>query len=83
MWSECKKPSGRSKKQLLIEGDELSDEDRKPAYDEGGEEEDDFLLFRDRGEALFERACLLPKRRRKIESGPISFISTVSLKKGL
>lgn len=52
--SECKKPAGRPGKQLLIEGDELSDEDRKPAYDEGGEEQEDFLMSRDRiiGERL-------------------------------
>ena len=44
MQSKCKKPPKRSEKQLLIEGDEISDEDLETIYD--GDEEKDDSTFR-------------------------------------
>ena len=53
MWNECRKSAGQPKKQLLIKkGYEQSKEEQEPIYDEGAEEEDDFMLFGDSGKAL-------------------------------
>ena len=48
---------------MLIEKEEPSDEKQEPTYDEGSKEEEDFLLFGDRGEALIIHKSLLASRK--------------------
>ena len=63
---------------MLIEKEEPSKEGQEPIYDEGDEEEDDSMLFEDKGKALVvRRACLLRGRRKKIGGRPTSFIHAV------
>lgn len=80
MQSEYKKPIGWPEKQLLT-GDKQSDKDREPTYDEGGEEEDDFLLSRDRGETLAIQKSLLAPKKGKGGDGPKSSTLAVPSKK--
>ena len=63
--SECKKSAGWPEKKLLIEEDELSNEDRQPAYNEGSEEKNDSLLFGDRGEALVIHKSVFALKKEK------------------